>query len=286
MSLFFVDSNCDLDRDYIKKLGVECIDLSYSINDKVLPFNSDFDYKKFYSKCKKGVVINNVTFSTDEYIDIFEKCFNLGDDIIYVHSSSNIVNNENLELAKEILLEKYPDRKFELIDSQNLSIGQGLISNALAMMYRRGDSLEDIVEKSYEIRQEYTMYFAVGSTEQMKNKGLIDSSAVSGSLLNVKPVFTVDLDGKISLVDKVSGKKKAIIKLLEVCRQYGTNVIDYPIDVVYSNDELSAIELVEKLKEYFGNDAKIHLSKMSPSNAAILGDSVLGIAFHVYKKIS
>ena len=81
-------------------------------------------------------------------------------------------------------------------------------------------------------------------------------------------------------------KKKAVLKLLELCRQCGTNVIDYPISVVYSNDEALANELVDKLKEHFGNEAQIFLSQLSPANAGIIGDAVLGIAFHVHKKIN
>ena len=50
MSLFFVDSNCDLEKDYIKKLGFECINLPYSINDMKLEFDYNYDYKKFYPK--------------------------------------------------------------------------------------------------------------------------------------------------------------------------------------------------------------------------------------------
>ena len=80
MSLFFVDSNCDFDREYIKKLGVECVFMPYSINDKKFELNEEFDYKKFYSKCKKGVIINTPQLSSEEYINIFSK-------ISYHHTS-------------------------------------------------------------------------------------------------------------------------------------------------------------------------------------------------------
>lgn len=285
MSLIFVDSCCDLDKEYIKKLGIECIDLPYSINDKTFSFDDSFDYKKFYSKCKKGVIINNVPLKENEYINVFDKCLSLGDDIIYIHSSSNILDDTNLINAKNTLCEIYPDRKFELIDSQNFSVGQGLVSIALSMMYRRGDSVKEIVDASNSITDEYAMYFATGSSEQMCNKGLIDSNSVSGSMLNIRPIYTIDIDGKVALVDKVSGKKKSVLKLLELCRQHGSNVVDYPIAVVYGNDEVIAKELFEKLKEHFGSDAQIFMTQMSPASVGVLGDSVLGIAFHVHKKI-
>lgn len=286
MSLFFVDSNCDLNRDYIKKLGVECIDLPYSINDKTFPFDEEFDYKKFYSKYKKGVIVNNVNLSTENYMDIFSKCLDLGDDIVYVHSSQNLVDISNLISARDTLKEVYPDRKIEIIDSSNISVGQGALSIELAMMYRRGDSIDEIVEASFDKKHEYAMYFASSNCEKMRNRGLIDGSVIPGTVLNIKPIFSIDIDGKIQLVDKVSGKKKAILKLVEICRQYGKNVVDYPVAIVYSNDEASANELAEKLKEHFGSEMQISISQMSPANAGILGDSVLGLSFHVHKKFN
>ena len=63
MSLFFVDSGCDLGFDQIKKLGIESINLNYTINDKEMEFNSEFDYDKFYSKFKKGVCVNYIVHS-------------------------------------------------------------------------------------------------------------------------------------------------------------------------------------------------------------------------------
>lgn len=285
MSLFFVDSNCDLDKDYIKKLGIECIDMSYSINDKIFNFDDEFDYKKFYSKCKKGVVINNVNLSSAEYINIFSKCMELGDDIIYVHSSQNLIDLANLQKAVKDLKELFPDRKLELIDSQNISIGQGALSIDLAMMYRRGDSIDEIVSASYDKKNEYAMYFASGNCEQMQNRGLIDGSIVPGTMLNIKAIFGIDCDGKIQLVDKVSGKKKAVLKLLELCRQQGENVADYPVAITYTTDEVSAKELYDKIKEYYGNEIQLSINQMSPANVGVLGDNVLGITFHVHRKI-
>jgi len=286
MSLLFVDSNCDLDKDYIKKLGVECINMPYSINDRKFELDDDFDYKKFYSKCKKGVIIDNTPLTSNEYMDIFSKCLDLGDDIVYVHSSGNIVDTSNLYSAKDTLVEMYPDRKIEFVDSANLSIGQGLLSIDLAMMYRRGDDIKDIAEAAIQKKNEYAMYFASGDCEQMQNRGLVDKSVLPGTMLNIKPIFTIDSEGKVDLVDKVSGKKKAILKLVEICRQYGENVVDYPISIVYTTDETSANDLMNKLKEHFGEDIQISINQMSPANVGVFGDKLLGIAFHVHKKLN
>ena len=284
MSLFFVDSASDLGFAQIKKLGVEPINFAYSINDKKYEFNSEFDFDKFYSKFKKGVCVNFEPLSMQEYIDIFEPCMKQGDDILYVHSSTKVLEVENLSNARKKLLELYPERKFEIVDSANISIGQGLVSYECALLYRKGLSVGEIYDKSFEIRNSYAMYFACDSLESLNNHNIIDSNLVVGTALNIKPILTLDIDGNIELVDKVSGKKKVISKLIEICRQKGTNVADYPIGIVYSSDINMAEELKEKLLECFGSEITVLMERMSPSNAAILGNSVIGLSFHIHKK--
>lgn len=284
MSLFFVDSNSDLDFDQIKKLGIESINLDYTINDKKFEFNSEFDYDKFYSKYKKGVCVAYSPKTEDDYVEIFDPCLKQGDDILYVHSSNKIFNFDALLSAREKLLKMYPDRRFELVDSANVSIGQGLVSYECALLYRKGFSVSEIFNESFDIKNSYAMYFACDSLEQLSNNDLIDSNLISGTALNIKPILTVDIDGNIELVDKVSGKKKVITKLVELCRQKGKNVADSPIGIVYSTDIKSAEELKSKLVEVFGEDITVFIKRMSPSNAAMLGNAVLGLAFSVHKK--
>ena len=284
MSLFFVDSGCDLGFEQIKKLGVESLNLNYAINDKVFEFNSEFDYDKFYSKFKKGVCVSASPMTEDEYISVFEPCLKQGDDIVYVHSGDKIMNLDNLFSARNKLLEKYTERKFELINSSNFSIGQGLVSFECALLYRKGFSATEIYERSFDIRNNYAIYFACDSLEQLSNNNLVDSNLVAGTALNIKPILTLDIDGNIELVDKVSGRKKAITKLIEICRQKGKNIADNPIGIVYSSDINLAEELKNKIIELFGEETTIFFERMSPSNAAIVGNNMIGLAFSIVKK--
>ena len=286
MSLLFASSSSDLSLNTIKKLGIECVCEPYQKDSQICFFDENFDFQKFYSKCKKGVDIDTARLTRDEYIEIFEPCLKQGDDVVFVHSSKNICNVEELHKASEILCEKYPERKFKLIDSKNLSIGQGLVTFASALLYRKGEDIDSLVEKTYELRDEYAFFFACDSVAKLESNKLIDGTLVTGgTALNIKPIMTINLDGKIELFDKVSGKKKAISKLLDIIRQTGENVADYPIGIVYTSDKNSAEELLSKIKETFGNDTNVLLEQMTPNNTSILGHELLGLAFHVHRKM-
>jgi DegV family protein with EDD domain len=222
--------------------------------------------------------------SSDDYVNIFEPCLQQ-DDIIYICGSAYIFGLEELIKAKEILIQKYPDRKFIIVDSKNFSIGQGCISYMLALEYRKGSSIDEIENKSIELNDEVATYFIIDNAEQLYLNNLLPNNSISGTALNIKPILTVDIDGRFQVVDKASGKKKAVTKLISYIRQVGENVVDYPISIVYTDNENIAMELKEEILQLFGNDVKIFLSKMSPTNTSIIGRGVLGLSFHVHKKI-
>ncbi|MBE5757528.1 MAG: DegV family EDD domain-containing protein [Clostridiales bacterium] len=285
MSLFFVDSSSELNKNDIKMLGIECIDMPYSLNDKKMTVSEECDYDKVYSKCRKDMCLNYVELSVQEYIDIFEPCLQQNDDIIYVHASSQIFSIDNLEKAKEQLKEKYPDNEIYLIDSKNFSIGYGVVAYLLALQYRKGETIQDIVELSHTLKDEIATTFVVDSVENLYNHSLISSTAVAGTVLNVKPMISVDIDGDLQLVDKQSGKRRAINEIIMNIRQTGKNIVDYPIGITYSDCEKDAIYLKDKLLEYFGEDCHIIMNKLTPSNCSLLGTGSLGVAYHVFKKI-
>ncbi|MBE5738226.1 MAG: DegV family EDD domain-containing protein [Clostridiales bacterium] len=282
MSLFFVDNNCDLGNELIGKMSIECIDFPYLLDGKVMTF--DYDYSKLVSKSKKLLKIEALELSKENYVSIFKQCFDRGDDVIYLYASEKIFNTKNLTDAKTQLEQLYPDRKLLLIDSCSFSIGQGLISYDIAMQYRNGATISEIEEYSYKIKNEYALYLTVDTANTLVDNGLVPSTMVAGASLSVKPILTIDFDGSFQLVEKVSGKKRAVSKMVDYIRQYGSNVADYPIGIVYSDNETQANELREKVVEYFGEEAKILMGRFSPSNLSIVGVGAIGICFHVKKK--
>ncbi len=283
MSLFFVDSASDLNFQQIKELGIESISLPFEINSVRGDLTPDFDYVKMYSKLKKGMVLNALPLTEDEYINIFDKCL-AQDDIVYVHSSSKIFDLKNLFVAREKLLAKYPERTFQLIDSNSFSIGQGVISYECALKYRNGASIDEIVQFASKIIREYSFYFGIDNISNMTKNNLVASSEISGTALNVKPMLTVDYDGEIAVVDRFVGRKRIFNKLIEYIRQKGQNVADYKVFIVHTGAATDANNLQQQLAEKLGNDC-LEILQASPSVAALTGLGLLGLCFHVNKKI-
>lgn len=265
MSLFFVDSNCDLGHELIDKLSAECIDF-----DKV---DASSDSQS-----------TSRTISEKDYYDIFSQCFDRGDDVAYAFASQKIYNIQELEKSRDLLLKNYPNRKLQLIDTSSFSVGQGLISYALALEYRNGASVDELKAISEKIKGEYQVFIAVDSVTNLINKKMLDSKVLTGSALNIKNIISIGNDGRFEILDRVSGKKKSMNRLIEYINELGSNVVDYPIAIVYTHKD-EAIELKSKIMELLGDDAQILMEKFTTNNLEMLGSNGVGICFHTKKRV-
>ena len=285
MSLFFVDSSCDLDVQQIKNLGIECLKIPYEINDQSNSFDDNFDFDKFYSKLRKGVVLTSKGLKEKDYIKVLSPALEGGDDIVYVYSSNEVFDDKALKSAQGKLKNTFPDRRIEFIDSKNISAGCGYVCFELAKMYHSGATIDEILDYSYNLIDSVANYIIVDSLEQLTMMGSIDGSVAVGSSLNVKFVVAIDLDGKIRLVDKIVGRKKAIAKVIQSIRQIGRNVADNSIFISSSKADSDIVDLIAKLKEYFGEELMVYSQRITPSNAVVLGNGAISIAFKTGKKM-
>lgn len=284
MSLFFVDSSCDLSAQQIKSLGIECLNIPYEINEQSKEFDENFDFDKFYSKLRKGIVLTSAGLSEDDYLSLFSPVLEGGDDIVYVYSSGGVFDCKPLHSAQQLLKSTYPDREIQFIDSKNISVGCGAVCYELAKMYHNGASIGEIVDKAQSLIDCVATYLIVDSLESLTLTGVIDSSVAVGSTLNIKYLIAVDIDGRCKLIDKVTGKKRAISKLIQIVRQTGRNVADNPVFVGVSG-VVGEIELLtSKLKEYFGEELELHNNKITPSNCVVVGKEAIALSFRTNKK--
>ena len=289
MSVFFTDSNSELWYTQVKKLGIECIKMPYTIEgvEKTYDLGETHDYKKFFSKIRKGIIPITSALNPQNYLEIFEPFLKAGEDIIYVTFSSRMSGTfEFMKQAIDVLKEKYPERSIKYVDTLSISLGAGIVAYEAAIMHKRGATDDEIINFVEKFREEVTCYFIVDDLMHLKRGGRISStSAVFGTLLGIKPVLCVDNDGRIVSVDKVNGRKKSILELVNKFKSLGENVADYPIGIMHADCEEDALFLKSKIEEIVGKDAQIWLQPVGPTVGTHCGPNTLGIAFHAKRRM-
>lgn len=288
MLVFFGDTNSDLWWEKVESTEINMINMPYIINGELK--DADLGKNKNYIELFKAIR-NNEEYSTcglnkQNYLDYFEPHLKNGDDIIYVTFSHKMSNTfEYMKQAIAELKEKYPERSIDFVDTKNICVSEAMILWQAYKEFKKGKSAKEIIEFVESFRNEIFIAFAVDDLHHLKKGGRISAATTFfGTLLGIKPILTFDEEGKIISYDKVHGKRKVVDYLFELLKTKGENVADYPIAIVDADCPEEAKLLLDKVREYVGQDAEIWMQPVGPTIGVHCGPGTMGIAFHCKKK--
>ncbi|MBR3885784.1 MAG: DegV family protein [Clostridia bacterium] len=282
MSVFFTDTDCEMWFTDAEDLKMNVIGMPYTINgqEAVYDFGKNTNIEEFYSEMRAGKVATTAALNAQDYIDYFEPIFEAGEDIFYVHFSSQLsCTFESMNKAVESLKEKYPDRKFTSFDTLNISLGAGIQAIEACKLHNNGASDEEVLEFLKNFRDKIAIYFYVESLSYLRRGGRI--SAVSnfmGTLLNLKPILSVTKEGKLEKLTVVKGKKKATDFLFEKFEKEYLDDDKYEVFVLDASNKTVADELAERIRTS-GKKVSIRRLPVGPVIGAHSGPGTVGCVF-------
>lgn len=218
-TVIITDSSCDLAYDYINKNNIKVIPFPYSINGKdyIDDFGNTLAYENFYNELRNGSMSSTSQISAYTFEQEFKKYVSEGSSVIYIGFSSALSQTfHNSIIARNNVLEDMPDADITVIDSKSASVGLGALVFYANELLNKGMKKEEIVDWVESNKLKTNHWFIIDSLEHLKRGGRISSaSATVGTILDVKPLLNVDDEGKLDVVKKVRGRKKAIREMLD-----------------------------------------------------------------------
>ena len=285
MLKIFTDTDTDITPEVAKEYGYELISMPYSVDGKtVYPYVDfdKFDYKAFYDMLRGGVLPTTSAISEEKYVEYFEPHFKNGDDILYVHfSAAMTVTFDAMDKAVAALLEKYPERKFYSIDTKAITLGSYNIVREIGDLYKAGKTAEEIVEWSKTEVDKFATYFFADDLKFFRHSGRVSGlAAVMGTLIGIRPIITINAEGKMVSVGKEKGRVKAMEHLVNVVEELGEDLKNHRMIVGHTDALDLAKEVGEMLKEKFGDDLNIEYVVTNPTAGSHCGPNGVGVCFH------
>ncbi len=222
-------STADLSKEHFINRKIEYICFHYELDGK--PYRDDLgetmSLDAFYQAMANGADTKTSQINGAEFEAYFEGFLQQGKDILHVTLSSGISGVFNsANLAKEILQEKYPDRKIYIVDSLSASSGYGLLMDRLADLRDEGKSIDEVHEWAEANKRNLQhWFFSTDLTFFIKGGRVTKTAGFVGTMLNICPLLHVDREGKLIPRQKVRTKKKvieAIVRKMEELAQDGT----------------------------------------------------------------
>lgn len=277
------DSTCDLPSTVIRELDVHVIPMEY-ILDEVSHFQDIEDEGEktasFYGSLREGKVSSTSMINTARFMDVFEPYLKAGQDILHISFSSALSGSYNASrVAAEELKELYPERKILVLDSISASIGQGLLVYHAVLKKRQGLTHEELYVWLEEMKKQICHWFTVEDLMHLKRGGRISAlSANIGTALNIKPILSVNMEGKLVNLGKVMGRKKSLSELI-IKMKSSIESPENQVIIIGHGDSLKDAEfLASKLKNEL-HVKEIIMTQIGPIIGSHTGPGMIGLTF-------
>ena len=281
--VILTDSSADLGVDMVRQLDVQVLPLSFSMGTQIYhnyPDNREIDPHAFYQLLRQGQVATTSAINMAQYTDALEPLLQEGKDVLVLAFSSGLSTTYNSSrLAVEELQEKYPERKIYTVDTLCASLGQGLLVYLAVKERDAGKSIEQVRDWVEENKLHICHQFTVDDLHFLKRGGRISATtAVVGSMLQIKPVLHVDNEGHLINIAKARGRQASLKALVDKMEK---TAIDPANQVVFIShgDCLEDAQTVEKMvKERFGVK-EVYINYVGPVIGAHSGPGTLALFY-------
>jgi len=281
----FTDTDTEFTPKDCEKYGFDLISMPYELEGNLqYPFVSwkDFDSKTYYDTLRGGTLPTTSAINQEEYIKHFEPVFAKGDDILYIHFSSNMSASFGfMKNALDELLAKYPERKFYAIDTMSITIGSYIIVDELGQMYKNGATAEEMVEWAEKEKFHFACYFFADDLKFFRKSGRVSGLAsMFGNLIGIRPIIVIDETGKMRSIDKTRGRMNAINYLVNKVEELGDDVLNHKVVIGHTDAQELVDELKNQLREKYGEKLEIAEICVNPTVGGHCGPNAVGVAFH------
>lgn len=280
--VLLTDSTCDLPAELAENFGISVMPMVFLMNEKIYHHYLDareMSLEEFYKKLGSGELSQTTQISYQDYFDYFEPFLNDGKDILYICFTSGLSGTYNTcKIAIRELKEKYPDRTIKIVDSACASIGQGLLMYHIGNYYiKEHPALEELERFAEETKENCCHWFVVDDIDQLKRGGRISSvTATFAKALQIKPVLSVDTDGKLVNVGKIRGANNAYDMFIKKIQRDGKDIKAQTVMIGHANYPEGAEELKKKVKPLVKD---VIICEIGPVIGTHVGSGMLALAF-------
>ena len=285
MYQLFTDTDTDILPREAAEYGYKLISMPYIIDGKeTYPYVDfeEFDYHTFYETLRGGTIPTTCALSPVQYKEYFEPSFMEGKDVLYVHFSAAMSGTFNaMNIAVKELLEKYPGRKFYTVDTKGITLGSLNIVKEIGDMAKAGATPEEIIKWAETEVDKFAVYFYSDDLKFFAKSGRVSGiAAFMGNLIGLRPILSMNSDGKMSSVAKAKGKKATLKKIFEYVDELQEDIKEHRVIVGHSDALPLAEQMIAILKEKYGEDLNCEIAVVNPTAGSHCGPDTVGISFH------
>jgi len=271
------DSSVDLSPKLAEELGITVVPLYVRFGNEVYRDQIEISADEFYQRLQHDPVHPSTTQPTpQDFANAYEKVAPKADGVVSIHISAKLSGTCNSALqGKKMREEVGPVCPIEVIDSETLTMGLGIITIAAAKVANAGGGVQEVVDEVKKMIPRMHLLFTLDTLKYLALGGRIGKAkALLGSVLNVKPILAIK-DGEVVPAGQVRSRSKGIDRLVDFV-QSAANIQD--LAIIYNTTPDEAQTLAERIAPMFAKE-KIMIARLGPLLGVHAGPGAVAIAF-------
>lgn len=272
------DSNSGITPAKAQKYGIHVLPMPFYVNDELYFENRTISHEEFYTLQRDNAKIYSSQPSPADVMELWDQLLEEYDEVLYIPMSSGLSGSC---ATAQAMAQDY-DGKVLVADIGRVSVTQKQAVLEAQKQALAGVKAAEILKSLVYAKNECQIFLTVDDLKYLKQGGRISaSSAAIGSLLNIKPILSLE-DAKVEAVGKVRGDKLARKKIMQsldetlVNKFHADNMDDFYLAAAASMSQENALQWKAQLEEHFG--VKCSMSPIPLSIGCHLGYGAYGAA--------
>ncbi|MBA3061830.1 MAG: DegV family EDD domain-containing protein [Atribacteria sp.] len=271
------DSTCDLPPELIKKYNIQIVPIVIQVGKKSYLDQVEIKPKDFVHILETS----NEKLSTSQpppafFKKVYDKAAEKYESIISIHISEKL--SGTIQGARMGCKDMEYVNKIHIVDSKTSSVALGLLVAEAAQLIQEGCKLEEIINRLKIAADNVKIFISIPTLKYLMRSGrLSKTKGLLGTLLNLKPILTVNSDGNIVEAAKVIGQNRVIHKTVDLAIKFAKSVKNPRFGITH----VAAPELAQwygyKIRNVF-NSSKVMISEASPALSVHIGIGGAAIA--------
>lgn len=260
-----------------KKLQVSVVPMTLTYGEESFLVGCEISKETFYHRLleKKEIPVTSQP-SPEQFLQEFEQAKAAGDSVVAILVSSALSGTlQSAVLAKQIC----GYEQIYIVDSRNASAGQKILVEAARKMAGEGRNAGEIVGELEKLKKKIRVIAVVDTLEYLYKGGrLTRAEAGLGTLANIKPLITINEEGKVVVTSKCIGRKKACHQLAEAVLKMEMDW-DYPVYYLFTADQENCENFKQELGKRMELKGEGETLELGPTIGTHIGGGAFGIAF-------